>query len=80
MTVFDRDAQDLGNVWVVATERGERRVLRVDVPGKQPLVAQIMIDAGGPGTDVSYRIQRGGRRGAREAGHREPPRRAARNA
>jgi hypothetical protein len=27
VTVFDRDAHDLGSVWVVATERGERRVL-----------------------------------------------------
>jgi hypothetical protein len=60
VSVFDRDARDLGNVWVVATEREERRVLRLDVASKQPLVAQITIDAGGPRTDVAYRLQAAG--------------------
>jgi hypothetical protein len=29
----------------------------VDVPSRQPVVAQITIDAGGRGTDVAYRLQ-----------------------
>jgi hypothetical protein len=43
-------------VRVVATEREERRVLRLDVPSKQPLVAQIAIDASSSRTDLTYRV------------------------
>jgi hypothetical protein len=60
IALFDREARELGNVSVVATPREERRVLRLDVPAKQPVVAQIAIDAGGPGTDVTYRVQLAG--------------------
>jgi hypothetical protein len=80
VTVFDRDAQDLGNVWVVATERGERRVLRVDVGAKQPLVAQITIDAGGPRADVVYRIRVAGPVELARPGIAAPPSPAPRRA